>query len=142
MPKFSQKSRERLQTCHPELQRLFNEVVRDADCSIMCGHRGKDEQEKAVAAGFSKVQYQASKHNSLPSTAVDVWPYPFPGWPDEPGIDAKENAKRWEIWGFFAGQVIATARQMGISIRWGGDWNGNLDLRDEKFRDLPHFELQ
>jgi peptidoglycan LD-endopeptidase CwlK len=30
---------------------------------------------------------------------------------------------------------------MGIEIRWGGDWDGDGDLSDHKFNDLPHFEL-
>jgi peptidoglycan L-alanyl-D-glutamate endopeptidase CwlK len=33
------------------------------------------------------------------------------------------------------------ANTLGIKIRWGGDWNGDLQFRDEKFKDLPHFEL-
>jgi len=30
---------------------------------------------------------------------------------------------------------------MGIRLRWGGDWDGDTELDDNKFDDLPHFEL-
>ena len=41
----------------------------------------------------------------------------------------------------FAGVVLSTASQLGIKIRWGGDWDGDFDLKDQSFIDLPHFEL-
>jgi len=30
---------------------------------------------------------------------------------------------------------------MDISIRWGGDWNMDTYVKDQRFNDLPHFEL-
>ena len=43
---------------------------------------------------------------------------------------------------YFAGFVKGIALMLGIPIRWGGDWNGNNDLKDNNFDDLPHFELR
>ena len=51
MPKFGRKSRERLETCHKDLQVLFNHVIENIDCSVLCGHRGEKEQNEAVASG-------------------------------------------------------------------------------------------
>ena len=76
MPSFGTKSRERLETCHPDLQTLFNAVIEEVDCSVICGYRNKADQDKAVASGNSKAEYPKGKHNSNPSTAVDVYPYP------------------------------------------------------------------
>ena len=76
MPSFGTKSRERLDTCHPDLQTLFNAVIEEVDCSVICGHRNKADQDKAFASGNSKAEYPKGKHNSNPSTAVDVYPYP------------------------------------------------------------------
>ena len=28
-----------------------------------------------------------------------------------------------------------------IKLRWGGDWNMNFEVDDNKFDDFPHFEL-
>ena len=72
--------------------------------------------------------YPNSKHNKLPSKAVDVAPYP---------IDWNDPDRFYH----FAGYVRGIAEGMGIKIRWGGDWNGNFDLKDQNFYDLPHFEL-
>ena len=36
---------------------------------------------------------------------------------------------------------MGVASQMGIKIRWGGDWDRDTDLSDNRFNDLPHFEL-
>ena len=33
------------------------------------------------------------------------------------------------------------AGKMKHRIRWGGDWDGDTDVKDQKFMDLPHFEL-
>ena len=31
---------------------------------------------------------------------------------------------------------------MGVDIRWGGDWNGDFNLKNQNFYDLPHFEVE
>lgn len=128
MPTFGKTSVERLATCDPRLQELFNEVIKHFDCTIACGIRSKEDQNKAVAEGKSKTPYPQSKHNSNPSKAVDVYPYP---------VDFNDvNRMR-----FFAGIVLGIATQKGIKVRWGGDWNQNTQLKDNSFNDLPHFEL-
>jgi len=110
------------------LQRLFKEVIKHYDCTVICGHRSQEEQDKAVAEGKSKVRYPYSKHNSFPARAVDVVPYPI-DWDDREGFYA------------FGGFVKGVASQKGIKIRWGGDWDSDNDLHDQNFIDLPHFEL-
>jgi peptidoglycan L-alanyl-D-glutamate endopeptidase CwlK len=127
MPKFSMQSKVRLAGCHPKLQELFNEVIKTYDCSILCGYRGKVEQDKAVMGGMSKTPFPTSKHNKIPSMAVDAAPYPV-DWKDE---------KRFA---HFAGYVKATADRLGIKIRWGNDWDQDGYTRDETFHDMPHFE--
>ena len=43
---------------------------------------------------------------------------------------------------YFAGHVKGLAYALDIGLRWGGDWNMNNDLLDEKsLIDLGHFEL-
>ena len=128
MPRFSARSMERLETCHPELQRLFRVVVRGFDCTILCGHRGEAEQNKAFASGRSRLRWPNSKHNGRPSLSVDVAPYPL-AWGGTMRIYR------------FAGYVRGVAYGLGIRVRWGGDWDGDTDLSDQRFNDLPHFEL-
>ena len=42
----------------------------------------------------------------------------------------------------FAGFVLGVANQMGINLRWGGDWDQDFEVQDNKFDDFPHFELK
>ena len=128
MPRFGKKSRERLATCDERLQRVFNEVINYVDCSILEGHRGEERQEKLFDEGKTKVHYPNGRHNASPSRAVDVVPYPV-DWDDR------------ERFHLFAGFVLGIAKSMGISLRWGGDWNQNFEVDDNQFDDFPHFEL-
>jgi peptidoglycan LD-endopeptidase CwlK len=136
MGTFSEISRERLDSCHPDLIKLFEKVVEAFDCSILEGHRGKEEQVKAFANGTSKTMWPLSKHNSTPSDAVDAGPYPIV-WPRKDSVDFHKELARWY---YFAGFVIGIAEELGIKIRWGGDWDSDREIRDQNFDDLPHFE--
>jgi len=77
MATFSAISRERLETCDERLQRVFREVVKYFDCSILEGHRGQAEQHRDFMTGKSKVDWPNGKHNKMPSKAVDAMPYPI-----------------------------------------------------------------
>jgi len=128
MPKFSAISRERLETCDERLQKVLQEVVKHFDCLIIEGHRGQDLQNLYFSQGKSNLKFPFGKHNSMPSKAVDVMPYPI-NWKD---------TKRMC---YFAGYVMATALSMDIKVRWGYDWDGDTDLSDQAFYDGPHYEL-
>ena len=129
MPKFGKKSRERLKTCDEKLQKVFNEVIKHVDCSVLEGHRSKDRQNKLYEEGKTKVKYPNGRHNRQPSSAVDVTPYP---------VDWKDRERQT----LFAGFVIGVASQMGIKLRWGGDWDQDFQVVDNRFDDFPHFELR
>ena len=128
MLKFGKKSIEQLSTCRKELQEVFNEVIKTVDCSVLEGHRGKDRQNTLYTEGKTKVTYPKGRHNSSPSRAVDVCPYPI-DWGDR------------ERFHLFAGFVLGIAKSKGINLRWGGDWNMNWEVDDNQFDDFPHFEL-
>lgn len=129
MPQFSQRSLTALSTIHPDLQRVLKEAIKHVDFVVLEGHRDKIAQDAAVAAGKSKTPWPKSKHNSKPALAVDIAPYPI-SWSD--------SARFYRLAGFVQG----IAAMLGISLRWGGDWDGDGDLRDQTFHDLPHFELK
>jgi len=134
MPKFSETSKQRLETCNQDLQTLFNQVINHFDCTILCGHRGENEQNEYYAAGRSKVKWPNGKHNKTPSMAVDVAPYPI-DWADR------------ERMHMFAGFVLGMAQAlhddglMTHRVRWGGDWDMDTEVNDNGFDDLVHFEL-
>lgn len=136
MNKFSNTSKMRILTCHRDLQTLFAHVILDYDCSVLCGTRTAKEQDAAFVAGNSKLEWPNSKHNLIPSLAVDVAPY------EKNHID----------WGklqsaYFAGYVKGIADQLyrigtiSHRIRCGIDWDGDNDIDDTTFWDSAHFEL-
>lgn len=129
MPAFSQRSLERLRTCDVRLQQLLERVVETYDCSVLEGHRGEGAQNRAYAERRSQLRWPQSTHNTWPSRAVDVAPYPI-DW---------TNRDRFVL---FAGYVLGVAAGLAIPLRWGGDWGGDRDPRNERFQDLVHFELK
>ena len=128
MPKFGKTSQARLATCHPDLQLLMNALIKHIDVSIICGHRTEAEQNKAFNEGKSKLKFPQSKHNSLPSKAVDIACYP---------IDWNDRGRFYLMIGY----VRRLADELGIKIRVGADWNGDYNTDDQNFHDLPHIEL-
>jgi len=125
MRKFTKQSAKKLATCHPDLQKIFNDIIITHDCTIICGARTLEDQQKAYEGGFSKFdgivkksKHQISKEQPL-SLAVDVLPSPLK-WDDVAGHNN------------FAMAVKAAAAHHKIKIIWGGDW---------KMRDNPHWEL-
>ena len=94
MPHFSTLSDWRLDSCHPDLGRLFREVVKHFDCSVIYGRRTTEEQIALYAKGrtapgkivtycdgVTKKSNHQAKADGL-SWAVDAAPYPI-DWKDE-----------------------------------------------------------
>ena len=133
MPRFSRISAERLLTCHPDLIAIFNEVVKHVDISIVCGHRGEKEQNEAFNSGHSQRRYPNSFHNYIPSVAIDVMLWhqqePHVRWDDIVGA------------AWLAGYVQRIADELGVGIRFGGNWDGDDEFDDNTFNDYAHYEL-
>lgn len=154
--KFSKRSLSNLGECHLKLQIIFNTIIKYFDCTILDGHRGEKEQNEAFHKGTSKLKFPKSKHNKLPSLAVDVTPYPIPkkwGNIDTDKLMSIKNKKEFtkEIhfqfkerarFYYLKGLEMGTAQMLKIPIRQGCDWNGNFDFNDQNFDDLPHTELK
>jgi len=120
MPSFSQKSRDRLATCHWQLQDLMNEVIKEIDIIVLQGHRTRAEHN-ALPSGVSQVPYERSYHSTQPALAVDVAPYPI-DWNDY---------NRFKAMGAVVKRIATTK---GYKITWGGDWHS--------LKDYPHFQLE
>lgn len=131
---FGARSLERLGTCHPLLITLFGRVIRRADLpcdlSILCGVRGKAEQDAAFRSGTSKLRWPGSKHNRTPSHAVDV--APFVGgavswdWKHYHAIAPIVKAE----WAKMAAEGLVPT---GVTLEWGGDWTS--------LPDGPHWQI-
>ena len=129
MYKFSKSSEEKLKQLHPDLQRLLREVIKHKDFTVIEGARTLERQKELLRTGKSKTLN--SKH--IPqsdgySHAVDIIHYP---------IDWNDFNKNY----MFVGFVRGIAASMGIKIRCGADWDGDFNIKDQSFHDLPHIEL-
>lgn len=153
MPKFSKSSAKELSTASLDLQTLAEYVVKYFDCTVVFGSRTPAEQFKLYKKGRKEVNgvwmivdkkkvvtykdgyNKKSKHNYLPSQAIDLAPYPI-DWDDEDRMR------------YFAGYVMGIAKmlkEVGLiksDIIWGGDWDDDTDLSDQSFMDLVHFQTK
>ena len=122
MYKFSKRSKDNLATADEKLQLLFNEVIKEFDCTVIEGHRSLKRQKELFDKGASQIDgiSKKGKHNYFPSRAVDVVPYPL-DWNDI------ESFKK-------LGEVVKRkAKELNIKIEWGGDW--------VSFKDYPHWQI-
>jgi len=138
MPKFSQTSLARLQTCDKRLQELAHQVIKVIDFTVIEGHRNEKDQNAAYARGATKLKWPHGKHNAFPSKAIDVAPVYYDG---VMRID-------WDdliAFGRLAGAFQMAAAMKGYKLRFGLDWDGDFRSvnRDpsEGFLDAPHIEL-
>lgn len=121
-------NREKLVELDPRLDILVREVAKILPVIILTGYRGIIEQNKAFESGKSLFKFPQSKHNKTPSFAVDLAPMP---------LDWKDTKRFY----YFGGFVLGIANRLGMSLIWGGDWDRDHDLNDQKLMDLVHFEL-
>jgi peptidoglycan L-alanyl-D-glutamate endopeptidase CwlK len=121
MAKFSKQSEAKLNELHVSLQAVLIEAIKIIAFVIICGYRGKDDQEKAFNDGKSKAHFGQSKHNFKPSLAVDLAPCPT-NWNDIASFKK------------LADVILKVGNQHGIQLIWGGNW--------QSLKDYPHFELK
>jgi len=133
---FGARSEANLENVHPELVRLCRRAIEHIDFSVIDGFRTQSEQMQLYADRKSQLNgtTQQSMHQLLPSQAVDLLPYPG----NMHGRNIWQDKQRFCL---FAGQIIGMANALGLTLRWGGDWNSDGSLVDTNFVDMAHFEL-
>ena len=60
--------------------------------------------------------------------AVDLAPYPI-DWNDHRRFDGLANV------------MFAAAKELGVTLRWGGNWDMDAAIHERGESDSPHFEL-
>jgi len=124
MYKLGKKSQERLRGVNSQLVNILFELVKIMDITVIEGVRTQERQDKLVAEGKSKTKF--SKH--ITGQAVDLAPYPI-DWEDR------------DRFHYMGGMLRGIAKQMGVDVRWGGDWDSDGETKDNNFDDLVHLEL-
>lgn len=126
--KLSARSVERLNTIRMDLRQVCFKAFETMpfDVTVLEGYRTKERQDQLFKEGKTKVK--VSRHQS--GFAVDLCPYPV-DWND---------TDRFKI---MAQHMFDAAKELGITIRWGGNWSRNniTDKPPSSFVDMPHFEI-
>ena len=145
MAKFGRKSLSKLKTCHSDLRVIAHEAINDYDFTFIFGYRTPAFQFGLFKKGRKKINgvwkivdkkkvvthkdgyVKKSRHNSFPSTAMDLGPWPL-DWEDK------------EEFSFLAGHIMSVANRLFYEGRiknklfWGARWRS--------FKDYPHFQLR
>jgi len=137
---YGQRSRAKLDTCHPELVAIAERALELSphDFTIIHGWRGEDVQNALFDSGASKKRYPHSKHNhtdadGMPeSLAIDFAPW----------IDGDIPWKDTHMFALIAGVFMAAANDVGVRLRYGADWDSDGSTLDHTFLDWGHMELR
>ena len=150
MPSFGKRSKKNLDTCHKDIQAICNELIKFYDFSVIYGIRTTQEQMDLYAQGRSKLDgvTKKSKHQGRPddegeivSWAVDIMPY-------KKGTNAfsgkEKDARRFYAMMGMVKAIAFRLKEEGVishNVRFGMDWDSDDVFDDQRFDDLPHFEL-
>lgn len=143
---LSKNSLARLGTVDPRMQAVVKRAIQitPIDFTVTQGNRTRDEQARLYGKGRTAAQMSAKglnpayarpserqvtwtmNSNHIGGRAVDLAPYA------NGGIEWDEDGKLG-YWPKIAAAMRQAARELGVPIKWGGDWEGTPDR--------PHFEL-
>lgn len=157
-------SKARMEGLHPDLVKVLDRYIEIAhvDSTIIEGLRsdeqcyinfGKGRNAAQCAAGgcpahfaqpgLSKVTWVghalSSNHRKKADGkghAVDMYPYPV-------SLVLQGKSKDWEpLFDQMAKDMFTAAKDVGVAIRWGADWDLDNMPRERGETDNPHFELR
>lgn len=137
--KFSARSRKALEGVHPDLVRVVTRAlaISQVDFMVIEGVRTPERQAVLFAQGRTApgaIVTWARTSNHFVSTktgfghAVDLLPAPY-DWKATRPFDAVATA------------MFQAAKEEGVRIRWGADWDKDGYWREKGEIDSPHFEL-
>ncbi len=127
------RSEQNLKGVHPDLVKVVRRAIEisNIDFKVGEGVRTLERQKKLVAEGKSKTLN--SRHipgKDKLGKAVDLWVIKGGTvvWDQQSYVDLSKF-------------VIQAAKELKVSIRWGGDWDSDGNWKEESFFDGPHYEL-
>ena len=118
--KLGATSLSRLKGVHPDLAKVVKRAIEltPIDFTVLEGLRTKERQAALVAKGASKTMnsYHITGH------AIDIAPL----------VDGKVTWD-WKYYRQLAPAVKQAAKELGVTVEWGGDW--------KSFPDGPHWQI-
>lgn len=132
MRTWSKDSQEVYDELDTRLQRVVTRVRDEiGDISLLEGFRNEELQNKQFDNGTSTLRWPDGLHNKQPALAVDFRQYPWPG----------SQELQWAGLAYLASAAILIAKDEGVTLRWGGDWNRDGNMVGQDFYDLFHLEI-
>lgn len=130
-------SRSRLEGVHPDLVRVIEEAITDCpiDFGVSSGKRDAEEQNILYNKGLSKCDGYIKISDHQPKEdgygyAVDIYAY----------LNKKASYDKRHLC-VIAGHILGKANELGIKLQWGGDFDGDWDMDEHDFVDMPHYAL-
>lgn len=123
---------ELLQPVHPKLAMVIRAVSEVWDLVLLESERSKEKEEENIRTGKSHL---TDPMRCLHLKQADGYVH---------AVDLAFDPINWKDtrrFFYLGGYIRATALAMGVTIRWGGDWDSDTDENDQTFFDLVHFEL-
>lgn len=135
---YGNKSESKIVTCTQNLQLVIYRGIEltPYDITIIHGWRGEEIQNALFASGASDNPWPDSKHNTIDedsqalSEAFDFGPW----------IDSRIPWGETHIFAVIAGCFFAAAAELGVLLRWGGDWDADGNTKEHKLQDWGHME--
>ncbi len=151
-------SNQRISELVPEMQKVLNRYIQIArhDSTIVEGRRsdeqcyinfGKGRTAAQCIAGGCPVKYSkpglakvtwlghALSSNHRGGKAVDLYPYPVSLVLGRPEVE-------WlPLFKIINEDMKQAAKDVGVKIRWGADWDNDGNIHEKGESDNPHFEV-
>lgn len=120
MFKLGKRSRDNLVGVHHDLVRVVERAIQITECdfTVLEGVRSYDRQRELYARGATRTLN--SRHLTGHAVDLGAWVNGTVDW-------------QWPYYYQIADAMKTAAKELGISIVWGGDW--------DTFKDGPHYEL-
>lgn len=117
--KFSERSKQRMEGVHPDIIAVMELAISRSpvDFTVLEGVRSLERQKELFAKRASKTMN--SRH--LTGHALDVAP-----------LVGGEVTWSWPVYYELEPIIKGAARDLGVDLEWGGDWN---------WKDGPHWQL-
>jgi len=129
---------DKLKGVHPDMVKVVERAIQltKQDFMVLEGVRTPERQKELFAQGRTKPGPKVTwtltsnhfKQKDGYGHAVDLVPFPV-DWNDLKKFDAMSQA------------MFAAAKELGIKIRWGADWDSDGKPREKGESDSPHWEL-
>lgn len=138
-------SRAKLDTCHQELQDIFElyRVKQFFEITIIHGWRGEEIQHQVFIEGNSTKDWPDSKHNHIDkvthkaeSYAVDYGPWCYVPKLGRKGVPWADT----HAFAIIGGLLLACAKELNYNIIYGGDWDMDGLTTDQNLMDWGHLE--